>query len=304
MPPFTMTFSIDEQHDGKLLRQFLQENGISRTALTDIKFHGGALLVDGRPVTVRHVLRAGETLSVVFPPERTSDWMDPEEMPLHIVYEDDYVLVVDKPAGLATIPSRHHPGGTLANGLLHHYRRQRLDSTVHIVTRLDRDTSGLVLVAKHRHVHHLLSTLQQKGKVARTYEAICHGVMVDDEGTIDAPIGRRGDSIIAREVREDGKPAVTHFRVLERLRGYTHVSLQLETGRTHQIRVHLAYVGHPLAGDDLYGGSREMIDRQALHSRQLSFFHPFARRWLTFAAPLPGDMAHLIETVRSSTTPT
>ncbi|AEV18307.1 RluA family pseudouridine synthase [Geobacillus sp. G4] len=298
MPPFTMTFSIDEQHDGKLLRQFLQENGISRTALTDIKFHGGALLVDGRPVTVRHVLRAGETLSVVFPPERTSDWMDAEAMPLDILYEDDYVLVVNKPAGLATIPSRHHPGGTLANGLLHHYRKQQLDSTVHIVTRLDRDTSGLVLVAKHRHVHHLLSALQQKGHVVRTYEAICHGVIVEDEGTIDAPIGRQSDSIIAREVREDGKPAVTHFRVLERLYGYTYVSLRLETGRTHQIRVHLAYLGHPLAGDELYGGSREMIGRQALHSRQLSFFHPFAGRWYTCSAPLPDDMELLIEATR------
>ncbi|AST00263.1 RNA pseudouridine synthase [Geobacillus thermocatenulatus] len=298
MPPFTMTFSIDEQHDGKLLRQFLQENGISRTALTDIKFHGGALLVDGRPVTVRHVLRAGETLSVVFPPERTSDWMDAEAMPLDILYEDDYVLVVNKPAGLATIPSRHHPGGTLANGLLHHYRKQQLDSTVHIVTRLDRDTSGLVLVAKHRHVHHLLSALQQKGYVVRTYEAICHGVIVEDEGTIDAPIGRQSDSIIAREVREDGKPAVTHFRVLERLYGYTYVSLRLETGRTHQIRVHLAYLGHPLAGDELYGGSREMIGRQALHSRQLSFFHPFAGRWYTCSAPLPDDMELLLEATR------
>ncbi len=293
-----MTFSIDEQHDGKLLRQFLQENGISRTALTDIKFHGGALLVDGRPVTVRHVLRAGETLSVVFPPERTSDWMDAEAMPLDILYEDDYVLVVNKPAGLATIPSRHHPGGTLANGLLHHYRKQQLDSTVHIVTRLDRDTSGLVLVAKHRHVHHLLSALQQKGHVVRTYEAICHGVIVEDEGTIDAPIGRQSDSIIAREVREDGKSAVTHFRVLERLYGYTYVSLRLETGRTHQIRVHLAYLGHPLAGDELYGGSREMIGRQALHSRQLSFFHPFAGRWYTCSAPLPDDMELLLEATR------
>ncbi|AMX83247.1 RNA pseudouridine synthase [Geobacillus subterraneus] len=298
MPPFTLTFLIDEQHDGKLLRQFLQENGISRTALTDIKFHGGALYVDGRPVTVRHVLRAGEMLTVAFPPERASDWMAPEAMPLHIVYEDDYVLVVNKPAGLATIPSRHHPGGTLANGLLHHYRQQQLDSTVHIVTRLDRDTSGLVLVAKHRHVHHLLSALQQEGKVTRTYEAICHGVIAEDEGTIDAPIGRQNDSIIAREVREDGKRAITHFRVLERLSGYTYVSLRLGTGRTHQIRVHLAYLGHPLAGDELYGGRREMISRQALHSRQLSFFHPFAQRLYTFAAPLPDDMARLIKAMR------
>ncbi|MEB3749214.1 RluA family pseudouridine synthase [Geobacillus icigianus] len=295
MPPLTMTFLIDEQHDGKLLRQFLQENHISRTALTDIKFHGGALLVNGQPVTVRHVLRAGERLSVVFPPERTSDWMEPEAMPLDIVYEDDYVLVVNKPPGLATIPSRHHPGGTLANGILHYYRQQQLESTVHVVTRLDRDTSGLVLVAKHRHVHHLLSALQQKGQVTRTYEAICHGVIIEEEGTIDAPIGRRSDSIIAREVREDGKRAVTHFRVLRRLFGYTHVALRLETGRTHQIRVHMAYLGHPLAGDELYGGSREMIGRQALHSRALSFVHPLEGKLYTFAAPLPDDLVRLIK---------
>jgi 23S rRNA pseudouridine1911/1915/1917 synthase len=265
--------------------------------LTDIKFHGGAIYVDHQPVTVRHRLGEGETLRIVFPPELPSEGMAPEAIPLDIVYEDEYVLVVNKPPWMATIPSRQHPGGTLANALLYHYQQQRLESTIHVVTRLDRDTSGLVLIAKHRHIHHLLSTLQKQGKVARCYEAICHGRVDKDEGTIDAPIARKSDSIIAREVREDGQRAVTHFRVLQRFHEYTHLSLRLETGRTHQIRVHLAHIGHPLAGDELYGGSREAISRQALHSKELSFFHPFKKQQYTFSCPLPDDMKRLIERI-------
>lgn len=295
MSRFTLTWTITEKEEGKLIREFLKEQGISKTALTDIKFHGGAIFVDEQPVTVRHRLCYGETLRVLFPPESPSEGMMPEAIPLDIVYEDEYVLVVNKPPFMATIPSREHPGGTLANALLHHYKKQQLQSTIHVVTRLDRDTSGLVLIAKHRHLHHLLSTLQKQGKVARRYEAICHGRIEKDEGTIDAPIARKSDSIIAREVREDGQRAVTHFRVLQRFRDYTHLSLRLETGRTHQIRVHLAHIGHPLAGDELYGGSKEMIGRQALHSKELSFFHPLKKQQYTFSCPLPDDMKRLIE---------
>lgn len=296
---FTLTWIVTKQDEGKLIREFLKENGISKTALIDIKFHGGAIYVNDQPVTVRHRLGEGETLRVVFPPELPSEGMAPEAIPLDIVYEDEHVIVVNKPPFMATIPSREHPGGTLANALLYHYEKQQLTSTIHVVTRLDRDTSGLVLIAKHRHIHHLLSTLQKQGKVARRYEAICHGRVSKDEGTIDAPIARKSDSIIAREVREDGQRAVTHFRVLQRFRDYTHLSLQLETGRTHQIRVHLAHIGHPLVGDELYGGSRDAIDRQALHSKELSFFHPLKKQAYTFSCPLPDDMQRLIERLRS-----
>jgi 23S rRNA pseudouridine1911/1915/1917 synthase len=298
LPRFTLTWMITEKEEEKLVREFLKEQGISKTALTDIKFHGGAIFVDEQPVTVRHRLRQGETLRVVFPPEFPSEGMTPEAIPLDIIYEDEYVLVVNKPPLMATIPSREHPNGTLANALLYHYKKQQLESTIHVVTRLDRDTSGLVLVAKHRHVHHLLSTLQKQGKVTRCYEAICHGCLVEDEGTIDAPIARKSDSIIEREVRKDGQRAVTHFRVLQRFREYTYVSLRLETGRTHQIRVHLAHIGHPLVGDELYGGSREEISRQALHSKELSFFHPFKQQIYTFSCPLPDDMKQLLERIR------
>ncbi|MGX1900566.1 RluA family pseudouridine synthase [Thermolongibacillus altinsuensis] len=293
--PFQLSWNITEKDEGKLVREFLKEQHISKTALTDIKFKGGGIYVNGQAVTVRHLLRAGEHLEVHFPPEKKSAEMIAEPIPLDLVYEDDYVLVVNKPPCMSTIPSREHPHGTLANGLLYHYEKQQLFTTVHIVTRLDRDTSGLVLVAKHRHVHHLLSEQQKKGKIKRRYEAICHGHLKQTAGTIDAPIGRKGDSIIEREVREDGQRAVTHFRVLKYVDDMTYVSLQLETGRTHQIRVHLSYLGHPLVGDDLYGGKREKIARQALHSRELTFFHPFLQTTLTFQCDLPNDMKQLLE---------
>jgi 23S rRNA pseudouridine1911/1915/1917 synthase len=292
---FVLTWKITEKDEGKLVREFLKEQNISRTALTDIKFHGGGIYVNGKFVTVRHVLRAGEVLEVHFPPERRSVDMVPQPLPLSIVYEDDYLLVVNKPPFMSTIPSREHPTGTLANALLYYYDQQQLPTTIHVVTRLDRDTSGLLLVAKHRHVHHLLSELQKQGQIKRRYEAVCHGQLSQDKGTIDAPIGRKSDSIIEREVREDGQRAVTHFQVIKRMQHYTHVSLQLETGRTHQIRVHMSHIGHPLVGDELYGGSREKLSRQALHSKELSFFHPFVQKEYCFRSDLPDDMKRLIE---------
>ncbi len=291
---FQLRWIVTQQQDGMLVREFLKQQHISKTALTDIKFQGGRIEVNDMPVTVRYVLKAGDEVRVSFPPEQKSVHMVAQPIPLSIVYEDDYVIVVDKPPHMATIPSCEHPQGTLANALLYHYEKQNLQATVHVVTRLDRDTSGLVLVAKHRHVHHILSEQQKQGGVKRRYEAICHGYVTPLVGTIDAPIGRKGESIIEREVRPDGQRAVTHYAVLQYKNEMSHVSIQLETGRTHQIRVHFSYLGHPLVGDDLYGGFREQIDRQALHSCELAFFHPFLEKTMTFHAPLPHDMARLL----------
>jgi 23S rRNA pseudouridine1911/1915/1917 synthase len=292
---FQIKWIIDQSHAGKLIKDFLKEEEISRTALTDIKFKGGSIFVNGKEVNVRYKLKTTDVLTVIFPPEIPSESVKGENIPLQILFEDDYLLVVNKPAGMSTIPSREHPTGSLANALVGYYDQIGLTATSHIVTRLDRDTSGIVLVAKHRHVHHLFSKEQQSGRVKRTYEALASGTIVPDWGSVDQPIGRKEDSIIEREVRTDGQYACTHFKVIDRYDIFTHIELQLETGRTHQIRVHMSFLGHPLLGDDLYGGDRALIERQALHCKQIKFIHPFLGREMIFRAPLPADMKALLE---------
>lgn len=283
-----------------LIREFLKDNGISKTALTDIKFQGGSILVNGDSKTVRYELVEGDRLTVIFPKEMPSEGIIPQDILLDIIYEDDFLLVINKPPYMSSIPSREHQTGSLANALLFYYEKIGLQATVHLINRLDRDTSGLLAVAKHRHVHHLFSEQQKSGVLTRAYQAIVHGSMKENQGTIDAPIGRKENSIIEREVRDDGKYAITHYSVLSRHTNITHVSLHLETGRTHQIRVHLSYLGHPIVGDSLYRGSKELINRQALHCSELSFFHPFYEKEMVFRSELPTDMGMVLHNPESS----
>ncbi|MGN1401533.1 MAG: RluA family pseudouridine synthase [Bacillus sp. (in: firmicutes)] len=292
MTRFELKWNVGPDGHGKPLREFLREKSISKAALTDIKFKGGSILVDDEEQTVRYHLTEGESVKVLFPEEKPSEGLIPEDLPLRIVYEDQHVLVVDKPAYMNTIPSREHPCGSVANGIIGYYQRTGVMSTFHVVTRLDRDTSGLLLVAKHRHGHHILSEQQKKGTVNRTYEALVHG-RLSGEGTVEEPIGRKGTSIIEREVRADGQYACTLYRAIEFCGEYTRIELNLRTGRTHQIRVHMSHLGHPLLGDDLYGGSTEKMDRQALHCKKLSFIHPISEERLTFTADLPEDMKRI-----------
>jgi 23S rRNA pseudouridine1911/1915/1917 synthase len=292
---FQLQWFINQTNAGKLMKDFLKEEDISRTALTDIKFKGGKILVNDVEMNVRYRLREGDKLTIIFPPENPNEGFQGERIPMHILYEDEFLLLVNKPAGMSTIPSREHPSGSLANALVGYYHEIGVASTSHIVTRLDRDTSGIVLIAKHRHVHHLLSMQQQGGLVKRTYEAFAEGSFDQEFGTIEHSIGRKEDSIIEREVRSDGQYACTHFSIIKRYKEFTHVELKLETGRTHQIRVHMSYIGHPLLGDDLYGGNTTYIGRQALHCKKVDFVHPFSGREMTFSAPLPRDMNELLK---------
>jgi 23S rRNA pseudouridine1911/1915/1917 synthase len=292
---FSLSWVINKDHEGKLIKEFLKEQAISRTALTDIKFKGGSILVNEKEENVRYKLKKDDCLILYFPSEVPSAGVQGEIISLDIVYEDDYLLVVNKPPGMNTIPSREHPSGSLANALVGYYEKTGLTATSHIVTRLDRNTSGLVLIAKHRHVHHLFSEAQKKGLIKRTYEALASGQVTEEQGKIVEPIGRKSDSIIEREVRADGQYACTNFQVLGRCEGFTHLQLQLETGRTHQIRVHMAFLGHPLLGDDLYGGETNLIQRQALHCRRVQFFHPFQMKEMQFSCGLPADMEKLME---------
>jgi len=296
MSRFVLQWVIDNQDAGKMIKEFLKEKSISKTALTDIKFKGGRIAVNGQDVNVRYYLRSDDQLTVYFPAEEPSLGLAGENIPLDILFEDDFILIVNKPFDMNTIPSREHPKGSLANALIGYFRQIELQATTHIVTRLDRNTSGLVLIAKHRHIHHLLSNEQKAGKIKRTYEAFAEGVLKAATGKIEEPIGRKEDSIIEREVRSDGQYALTHYQVIQSFPQFTWLRLGLETGRTHQIRVHLSYIGHPLVGDDLYGGSTNLLQRQALHCRKIVFNHPISGRPYEFTADLPSDMQSLLIT--------
>ncbi|MCQ2011535.1 MAG: RluA family pseudouridine synthase [Sporolactobacillus sp.] len=293
---YTIVKTMSSAEQGMVMRDYLKkEIKVSRRALSAIKYKGGKLLVDGEERSVRHVLQKGEKLTIVFPPEMPSEFLSDESMPLDIVYEDDVVLIVNKPAGIPVIPSHQYPSGTLANGLLRYFKEENLASTVHIINRLDRNTSGLMLVAKHRFSHERFFKMQKKKEIHRRYLACVEGTVHQDQGVIDAPIGRRAGSAIERMVDwQNGRRSITHYKVLERYSNWTLVAVRLQTGRTHQIRVHFASIGHPLLGDDLYGGTLERIERQALHSFEVSFIHPFTGEPIHLHKQCPDDMQTLL----------
>jgi 23S rRNA pseudouridine1911/1915/1917 synthase len=296
---YSIEWSVPSLYEGKLLREFLVDQNISKRTLTSIKFEGGSISVNDSEVNVRRPLKEGDKVKLDFPPETGSRKLIPEPMQLQIIYEDRDILVVNKPWGMYSIPTKERPTGSLANGIAGYYNELNLASAVHIVTRLDRDTSGLVLVAKHRHVHHLFSLHQQAGKIKRTYEALAEGVMTNTQGVINKPIGRKKTSIIEREVRPDGQDAKTEYQVLRQYPAAVHLSLKPFTGRTHQIRVHMASIGHPLLGDGLYGGNVKPIKRQALHCKTLSFFHPLKKERMEFESPFLNDMREALSVLAS-----
>lgn len=286
---------ITQEQDGMSIRDYLRSvQTFSRRLIIKVKEEDGQIRVNGVDQTVSYTLAVGDEIEVIFPPEKIGLGLVPEDFPLSIVYEDEAVLVLDKPAGIATIPSFKHTNGTIANAVLGHYRKYHVPYTVHVVTRLDRDTSGLMLVAKHQYSHSLLSNDQRAGNVTRNYCAVVEGILPQLAGTIDANIGRKEGSIIERTVVETGKRAITHYQVEDQSSSYTLVSIKLETGRTHQIRVHFSHFGHSLAGDNLYGGSTKDINRQALHCKKLSFSHPFTKKVMQFQSAPPIEMLKLL----------
>ncbi|WP_025727488.1 RluA family pseudouridine synthase [Heyndrickxia ginsengihumi] len=287
MKQFSLKWIIQPEDHHKEIKQYLKEHHISKRALTDIKFNGGKILVNRCEQNVRYRLQKQDVLEIIFPQEQPSESLLAEDISLEIIYEDESMIVINKPPYMSTIPSREHPRSSLANALMGYYQRHSIKAAIHIVTRLDRNTSGLVLVAKNRFVHHLFSQMQQKRDIHSTYEALAEGQFTEENGIIEAPIGRKETSIIEREVRSDGQYARTHFEVIQQYPNVAHLKLWLDTGRTHQIRVHMAYLGHPLVGDELYGGSIELYPHQALHCSQLTFVHPIENKPLTFHTKAP-----------------
>lgn len=293
---FRLIFIVEES--GQLLRAFLADREISKRTLTATKYDGGKLTVNGIERDVRYVLAAGDEVEILFPEEELSSGLVAEDGELDIVYEDEAILILNKPPRQSTIPSFNHRLGTIANYTAGKFVREGIPSTVHVVTRLDLDTSGLLCIAKNRHIHHLLGKQINESQFHRQYEAIVEGTVEKDVFVIDERIGRKDGSIIERMVRSDGKEARTDVQVLQRFtksgQHFTRVALVLHTGRTHQIRAHMHWTGHPLAGDDLYGGAQTFIERQALHCSLLAFPHPITGEEQVFTSEVPPDMKHLL----------
>jgi 23S rRNA pseudouridine1911/1915/1917 synthase len=272
----------------------------------------GAVTLDGAPAVPRQLLKGGEHVRLEAELE-TEVSSSPEAIDLDIVHEDEHLLVLNKPAGLVVHPGAGNPAGTLLNALLHHDPKLAELPRAGIVHRLDKDTSGLMVVAKTLATHTALVDMLSRHDVERQYEAIVLGTLIAG-GTIDAPIGRHHSDRLRQAVRdeEDGKHAITHYRLRERFRSHTLIQCNLETGRTHQIRVHMAHIGHPLVGDPLYGGSLKLpkratpelvtalrgFRRQALHAERLSFEHPATCETMSFDAKRPDDIDALIATMR------
>lgn len=291
-----MKWTIENKYSQMMLRDYLLDVlQFSKRIVIRAKSEGGQILINGELKTVRYIIQTGDLLEVKLPPEKKSDFITIENIPLQIMYEDEFFLIINKEAGMPTIPSRLHTSGTIANALLYYYKKNNIPYTIHTVTRLDKDTSGLVLIAKHQYSHSLFSTMQRKNEINRKYIAIVHGNVDIKEGIINAPIGRKVDSIIERVVTDEGQEAITHYDVTEETANYTVVEVELVTGRTHQIRVHFSHIGHPLVGDDLYGGQKKLIDRQALHCSEIGFIHPFTNEEMTFRSKPPNEMMKLIE---------
>jgi 23S rRNA pseudouridine1911/1915/1917 synthase len=289
---------------------------LSRTQIQRLVQEGRATAASG-PLSASYRVREGETIGLCVPPPRPSD-LAAEPLTLNILYEDDDLLVIDKPAGLVVHPAPGHRSGTLVNALLHHCRSLSGiggEERPGIIHRLDKDTSGLLVVAKHDRSHRHLAAQLKTRKLQRRYQALVHGAMPAQEGTINAPVGRHPTqrkkmAVVAR----GGRAARTHYRVLESWGALSLLELVLETGRTHQIRVHLASLGHAVLGDAAYGpGARRWpgkpaleqamrtFPRQALHAAQVRFRHPTHRGCMTFSSPIPTDMAALVAQLRRLT---
>jgi 23S rRNA pseudouridine1911/1915/1917 synthase len=293
--------SVSERHDfrveaagaGERLDVSLAARaGVSRAAAQRL-IEQGLVLVDGRPARKRHVLRAGEEVLWRVPPPPAAT-LAAEPVPYEIVYQDDWLLVVDKPAGVVVHPAPGHEHGTLAQGLVAEGARGGHELRPGIIHRLDKDTSGLLIVARRDEAYRLLVAAMERRAIHRTYVALLSGDLPQEEGTIDAPIGRHVRDRKRMSLHTAaGRPAVTHFDVLARVPGFTLTRVRLETGRTHQIRVHFSALGYPVAGDTQYGRAPrpEGLTRQFLHAARLAFPHPEDGREIACASPLPPDLS-------------
>lgn len=287
-------YTISARDEGRTVERFLRAQGFSRHLLIQTKYTENGLLLDGAPVRTNVPLRAGQRLSAAIVSGAHNEHLKPVELPLALVYEDEDIVVIDKTAGMPVHPSQGHYEDTASNALAWHFAQQGEPFVARAIGRLDRDTSGLVLFARHELSACILAEQMRRRQIHREYRAICTGTLPEC-GVIDAPIARAHGSTIERIVdAARGEPAVTHYTRLAVKNGFSLAAVRLETGRTHQIRVHMKHIGHPLPGDFLYHPDYRVIGRQALHSYRLAFPHPITRAPMAFTAPLPQDMRQIL----------
>jgi len=267
---------------GRMIQKLTRENGLQ---------------VNGKKSFLAYQVKTSDRVQVkVFKKENYG--VEPELLPLEILYEDDHVLVINKAYGIAVHPTEPHHKRTLANAIAYYYQTIGLQAKVNHVHRLDKDTSGAILIAKHSLAHSILDEQLRNREIKREYYAIVAGTPTNLSGTIDLPIGRDRHHATRRRVSTSGDQAVTHYEVVESFSEASLLKLKLDTGRTHQIRVHLSHLGHPVYGDYLYGGPLKGIKRQALHATKLSFKHPFTQEEIEVIAPMPEDMKNLIKELK------
>ena len=293
-----------EESKNQRLDAFLASSldGLTRSQATRL-IESGEVAVNGRAVSKSYKLAGGEGIAVTLPEPEPVEAV-PQDIPLDVVYEDADVIVVNKPSGMVVHPAPGHPDGTLVNALLYHCAGtlSGIGGALRpgIVHRIDRDTSGLIIAAKNDAAHQYLSAQLADHTLARTYECIVVGALREDRGTVNAPIARHPTDRKRMAVVAGGREAVTHWEVIARYPGYTHVRCRLETGRTHQIRVHMAYIGHPILGDTVYGAKKEVpgLTGQCLHAVGLRFLHPRTHEVVELSCPLPEEFTRMLQKIR------
>ena len=300
----TRELTAATEHAGVRLDAFLSADGALTRSQAARLIAEGRVRVNGKPAAKSARLSGGETVTVDVPHLRETA-LPPQDIPLDVVYEDDDVIVVNKPTGLVVHPAPGHPDGTLVNALLHHCGDSLSgiggEKRPGIVHRIDRDTSGLIIAAKNDAAHLALSAQLKDHSLSRTYECLVTGNMKQDSGTVDAPIGRSSADRKKMAVVPTGRRAVTHWEVVARYPGVTHLRCRLETGRTHQIRVHMAYIGHPILGDTVYGAKKPVpgLTGQCLHAAGLRFVHPRTGEPVELHCPLPPEFTTMLQKLQS-----
>ncbi len=300
-----ITFAAEAEDAGKRIDVFAVENydGLSRSGFKKV-FEAGEVFVGGKTVKANYKLRIGDVVTIEIPDTEPLEIL-PQNIPLDILYEDDDVIVINKPQGMVVHPAPGHYTDTLVNALLYHCgdSLSGINGVMRpgIVHRIDMDTSGVIMAAKNNNAHRSLAAQLAEHSITRKYNAIVYNNIKEDEGTVDKPLARNSQDRKKMAVVPGGRRAVTHYRVIDRLGKFTFIEAQLETGRTHQIRVHMTYIGHPLLGDSVYGPKKQPfnLNGQVLHARVLGFIHPTTGEYMEFESPLPEYFGKLIDRCRN-----